>query len=596
MLADQAERTAKHLLPNGKKQGHEWKAGNVEGERGDSLSVCIAGEKSGLWADFATGEAGDMLNLWQKAHGLSLKETLTEIKGWLGIRSNSIQAAVKTDFKRPRAQNDVGLSPEVQDYLCTERKLSKAVLEAFKIQGQGRDIIFPYWRDGELLQVKHLKIDRPEGKKQIRVEKDCEPCLFGWQSFPTDTRTLTLTEGEIDAMSLFQYGIPALSLPFGGGIGQKQAWLEYEFDHLSHFDEIYLCLDQDEVGQQTADHLTKRLGSHRCRIVTLPFKDANECLQKGISTTELQTCFNHASFSDPDELKPASYFVEEVIEDFYPTDKNSFGIILPWDKCRDKFSLKPDELSVITGVNGHGKSQLVGQVVLHAMKQGKRVCIASLELKPKRLLQRLTRQAGAISEPTEDYIRAIHDWYNSKLWVFDLVGTAKTSRLLEVFAYAHKRYGIDIFVIDSLMKCGINEDDYNAQKQFIEALCDFKNEYSCHIILIVHPRKLADESALPNKLDMKGSGAVSDLADNCFTVWRNKDKENKLMAAQTRGIKAAKELVEMYDCLLCCDKNRNGDWEGKVALWFEPKSLQYLNHYGQRPIKYVDYSIIGDQK
>src|SRR5204863_5984351 len=100
-----------------------------------------------------------------------------------------------------------------------------------------------------LIFVKYLGIHRPEGKKQIRVEPNCEPCLFGWQAIPFITRKIIITEGEIDAMSLYQYGKPALSVPFGGGAGDKQKWIEYEFDKLAAFDEIFLCLDQDKEGQ-----------------------------------------------------------------------------------------------------------------------------------------------------------------------------------------------------------------------------------------------------------------------------------------------------------------------------------------------------------
>ncbi|QMT61829.1 hypothetical protein [Legionella sp. PC997] len=59
----------------------------------------------------------------------------------------------------------------------------------------------------------------------------------------------------------------------------------------------------------------------------------------------------------------------------------------------------------------------------------------------------------------------------------------------------------------------------------MEQLCDFKNQHNCHIHLIAHPRKGADESQPSGKLDNKGTGAISDLADNCYTVWRNKLKE-----------------------------------------------------------------------
>lgn len=226
------------------------------------------------------------------------------------------------------------------------------------------------------------------------------------------------------------------------------------------------------------------------------------------------------------------------------------------------------------------------------MKEGARICIASLEIMPKRLLMRLTRQAGALEKPSIEYIQAIHAWYADKLWLFDLVGNAKSKRLLDVFLYARQRYGIDVFVIDSFMKLDIAEDDYKAQKSFMEQLCDFKNQHKCHIHIIVHPRKGADELQPPGKLDNKGTGAISDLADNCFTVWRNKYKEilkQKQAVGETLDKKEAKKLNES-DCLWCCDKQRNGEWEGRFGFWFHGGSLQYLSGPDQKPLRVVEYS------
>ena len=508
-----------------------------------------------------------------------------------GIATPFFAPKLALNFVQPNRKNldEHRLNSEVKNYLCGERKLATTTLEKFHIGAKDRFILFPYLCDGKLIQLKKLHLDRPNGKKQIYVEKNCEPGLFGWQAVDPNARTITLCEGEIDAMTLYQYGINALSLPFGGGANSKHAWLQYEFDRLSLFDEIYLCFDNDGTGQLTAADLINRLGNHRCKIVSLPFKDANDCLQKNVTKEAMQTCFKTAKSCDPIELKSASYFVNEVIDGFYPADDLAIGIKMPWQKTLDKILFRPDELSVWTGTNGHGKSQLLGHVILSAMAQNAKVCIASLELKPKRLLMRLTRQAGAVAEPTENYIRAIHNWYQDKLWVFDLVGTAKTERLLEVFLYARQRYGVDTFVIDSFMKCGIAEEDYKAQKSFIEQLCDFKNQHNCHIHIVIHPRKGIDESHTPGKLDVKGTGSITDLADNCFSVWRNKFKEQQIQICLVANEPIPEDLTAKNDCLLICDKQRNGEWEGKIGLWFDPKSFQYLNHASQKPQCFVDY-------
>lgn len=63
MLAQRASDLVRELLPSGRREGREWVCGNVSGGRGRSLSVCIYGAKAGTWADFATGQKGDALEL-----------------------------------------------------------------------------------------------------------------------------------------------------------------------------------------------------------------------------------------------------------------------------------------------------------------------------------------------------------------------------------------------------------------------------------------------------------------------------------------------------------------------------------------------------
>lgn len=579
------------LLPNGKKQGNEWRVGSIDGEAGQSLGVSLSGSKAGVWSDFATGQGGDLLDLWCAVRQQQFREAIKDVKKWLGIAEPKFYKQKTKKYERP-AQNwsPAAANKEVMQYLQQQRKLTIATIEAFKLGAKGQDIVFPYWRDNKLIQTKFLSLDRPNGKKQIRVAANCEPCLFGWQTIPQTARQITLTEGELDAMSLYQYGISALSLPFGGGTGNKHQWLEYEFERLAIFDVIYICFDNDTTGQATITELLDRIGRHRCRVVVLPHKDANACLQADVNATKIQECFADALSVDPEELKQAREFVEQVIEGFYPSGGKEPGMTSPWRTAKDKVLFRPSELSIWTGTNGHGKSQFLGQIILHTLREEAKVCIASLEIKPKRLLMRLTRQASGLKQPSQNYIRAIHDWYGDKLWLFDLVGTAKAQRLLEVFLYARQRYGIEYFVIDSLLKCDIAEDDYTAQKAFIEKLCDFKNEHNCHVHLVVHPRKGSDESRTPTKLDAKGTGAITDLADNCFTVWRNKSKESKLQAVIDAGLEPDAELKRQIDCLWLCDKQRNGDWEGKIGLWFDAASTQYLSYQQQHPFRYVNYS------
>src|SRR5690606_28528321 len=85
MLADRAQSVAEMLLPGGRKEGSEWRAGSVSGEKGQSLGVHLSGAKAGIWQDFATGEGGDLLDLWVACKGGTLAEALDAARAWLGV-------------------------------------------------------------------------------------------------------------------------------------------------------------------------------------------------------------------------------------------------------------------------------------------------------------------------------------------------------------------------------------------------------------------------------------------------------------------------------------------------------------------------------
>ena len=81
-LLEHAESVVAHLLPNGRREGHEYKAGSVGGERGDSLSVNL---REGVWKDFATDDGGaDLISLWAAVRGVRMVEAKEEAERWLG--------------------------------------------------------------------------------------------------------------------------------------------------------------------------------------------------------------------------------------------------------------------------------------------------------------------------------------------------------------------------------------------------------------------------------------------------------------------------------------------------------------------------------
>ena len=267
---------------------------------------------------------------------------------------------------------------------------------------------------------------------------------------------------------------------------------------------------------------------------------------------------------------------------FYPAHGEERDPSLRLDRDLDWFEFRTGELTVWTGYNGHGKSLMLSQVLLGLMAQGERVTVFSGEMTPERQLKRLVKQATGLDRPTMAYIEEVGRWIQDRMWIFNVVGSATIDRLLEVFLYANKRYGIRHFVIDSLMMTDVPEDGsgaITAQKEAIRKLCDFAKRNACHMHLVAHPRKGQDESKGPGKMDVAGSSKITDGADNVFTVWSARKDESDTTDPDKPDAK-----LELH-------KQRNGDVQHWTqTLWFVRDAQQFATSSGRRPVSYVQYS------
>lgn len=291
--------------------------------------------------------------------------------------------------------------------------------------------------------------------------------------------------------------------------------------------------------------------------------------------------------SEVTRVRDASTYLDDVLEALNGNGAE-VGTRLPWSKTHGKINLRSHELSVWAGVNGHGKSLLLSQVILGALAQGDTACIASMEMTPRQTLVRMSKQAIGGSHPAEDRVTGFFNWLHRKLWMYDQIGTVDAEKLLCVVRYAREELGVTHFVIDSLMKCGMGVDDYNGQKRFVDKLSTYAKDSGVHIHLVAHARKGEKETTEMDKFDVKGAGEILDMADNGFVVHRNKRKEaaiaaddlNRKLADDKRA-----ELEAQPDAVLSCHKQRHGEWEGKIGLYFYAPAQQYTSRNNGRPIE-----------
>lgn len=609
-----------YLLPGGKRDGQEWVIGDVRGTKGTSLRIRLEGAKQGCWADFASSDeyrGRNLLGLWMAVRSVDFVTALKEAKAFLGVRDD------RADWKRvrgpapaarPAAVDGTRLADEyvplreggrVWKWLTEERKLKPAVLKTYGI-GESRDgecVVFPSFNAaGELVS---LKFRGPE-KRMWVLPKGAPKMLFGVQGIPPEQEDLFITEGEIDALTMAGYGCPSVSVPFGAkwpgadGRDPNSEWIEHDFEWMERFVEVFLCLDGDEPGQKATAALIPRVGRTRARVVEWPEgkKDANECLTGGMTDMDFVRMLGRARNMDPEELIKPSAIEEGIWLEFFPdNEKKRLGDLTPWPAVT--FTFLPSELTVWHGYSGHGKTILLNNLMLEFAAQGRRSCVASLEFPAAKTFKNLARQAIGRGKPADrEELAGVVRWMDDWFWMYAHIGETTTDAVLDVFEYAAKKYGVNHFVLDSLMMLrDIGGEDYDEQKTTCLRLKKFAMDFKVHVHLVAHSKKPDSkhdpDKFPPKKYDISGSGNISNVADNVICVWRNKEKEVQLATAadmKRAGMREEAENIRAQyqgreDTRIIIQKNRETGEEMTRRLWFDkgPEgSWQYFDEDTQR--------------
>ena len=464
-------------------------------------------------------------------------------------RSNPYASRPKT-YRKPRY---CGVTPESGKLLewFADRGISAEVVRRNRIsnepvympqvEAEVSAIRFPFFRKGEVINIKSRDKD-----KNFRMETGAERILYGMDDC-AGHETLIIVEGEIDKLSVEVAGfINCVSVPDGApspkskDYTNKFAFLESCEEFLVWFKRIILAVDGDAPGQKLDEELARRLGTERCARVEWPdgCKDANEVLVKHGRKT-LQECIENAHpypVAGLFEVKNFSVAIDRMYEKGLPA-----GAKPGWPSLNRLITFQPGQWTVVTGIPGHGKSELLDAIIINlATAYGWTFAIFSPENQPLELhFQKLAEKQ--IGKPFFGTMRmSSYELESAKTWIderFTFVlpesDGLSIDNVLNLCRVAVRRKGVQGIVLDPWNEFDHCRPASLSETEYISAsltkIRRFARENGVHVWLVAYPAKLRKEKnecgemvyPVPTPYDISGSAHWRNKADNALAVYRD---------------------------------------------------------------------------
>ena len=230
------------------------------------------------------GAKGNIITL-AKDFNLDLGNTANEYYGFGRERHYKY-----TPLKKPIESKDAAI-----EYMKS-RGISENICRKYQItSGEDGRIVFPFIDENDNVQfIKYRNPHPKEGQSKEWSEKDRKPILFGMNQCNMDDKTIIITEGQIDSLSVAEAGFEnAVSVPTGA-LGFT--WVPHCWDWMMNFDKIIVFGDH-ENGQITLfKEIFQRWDNKVWHVKEEDYKDckdANEILQK-YGVRQIRKCINGA--------------------------------------------------------------------------------------------------------------------------------------------------------------------------------------------------------------------------------------------------------------------------------------------------------------
>ena len=410
------------------------------------------------------------------------------------------------------------------------RGLYEDTLRKFNVRVDNGPVIrFPYYdQAGRIVGYKERTLD-----KEFRWHgKNADNQLFGQQLFGAG-KSVVITEGEIDALSVWQARPkwPVLSVPNGAKAAKKA--ISAQLPYLMGFDEVIFMMDTDAAGVAAAEECVQLFPFGKAFLASLSeYKDASEALQAGDGEAIRQAIWNKRTYT------PASIVDGRDLFETVSTPLHTSDVDYPFPSLNSVTSgLRAGELVVLTAGSGTGKSTAAAEICSHLVDSDVgAVGYIALEESVKRTALRLmsikaNKPLHLNNEVPEDELRTAFDSSLGlgRIFLRDGFGSVHVDSILNDIRFLVAHHGVKWIILDhlSILISGLEMDN---ERQTIDRcmtmLRSFCEETGVGMILISHLRrsqgdKGPEDGAKISLQMLRGSHSIVQLCDVCIAVQRD---------------------------------------------------------------------------
>uniref|UniRef100_A0A8C4R9S1 DNA 5'-3' helicase n=1 Tax=Eptatretus burgeri TaxID=7764 RepID=A0A8C4R9S1_EPTBU len=413
--------------------------------------------------------------------------------------------------------------------LFSARKLSDSTLNRFKVRwlAATKSLVFPWFGPHGNLKGLKLLSAKFDGTT-VSYEESTLPrgnlyCnLFGLYEAASSDTELVLTASELDCLAVSQaVGKMAVAALPRGISSLSPSLLPY----LEQYKKIILWLGSDLTAWEAAKVFARKLALRRCCLV--PAGDPPQ-LQPLQALTEGPSCLQRV-------VRGALRAAHKDITSFRQLRENVRGELVNIDQAAGtKWNRFPElnkvlkghrrgELTVFTGPTGSGKTTFISEYALDLCIQGVNTLWGSFEISNVRLARVMLTQFSQceLALHLEDYDMWADRFEMLPLYFMTFQGQQSIKTVMNTMQHAVYVYDISHVVIDNLQfmmgQSNSSLDRFAMQDHIIRAFRNFATTYSCHVTLVIHPRKEDDDKELQIS-SILGTAKASQEADNIMIL------------------------------------------------------------------------------